>query len=137
MLRSSSLDPEAEELAKTMAQTIDERLFEVNKLYQMGLTEFINAKKEELNMSKALQDKLEAMLMRHHEARIDQIFAEKRKPQTQLFAIEDLILKYRVSCFQRFNKTESQYERDLIQIKYKMSREKVREMRRAASGAED
>lgn len=51
----------------------EEGLCESDRLYNLGLTRFINSKAMKLEMSRATVEKLRTMLMKHHKSRLHKI----------------------------------------------------------------
>ena len=58
---------------KALAKLLEERLFEANKTYILGLKEYVNYQKTLLNLDQSTIDKLRNMLLNHHSNKLHQI----------------------------------------------------------------
>lgn len=106
--------------------TFLERCHESNKLYALGLKQFIFHKTQDKSSSSIISDqieKLRQMLLDHHTDRVDKI-RELSSVRVRFLEIESLIDRYIERCFvdSRRDKDENMYELDLIQIKMILSR---------------
>ena len=71
MPTSSRTDPES--LFQDKERLFEETLQEADRLYELGLTRFIDTKAMKLGMTEQAVAKLRVMLLKHHRERLDKI----------------------------------------------------------------
>ena len=103
-----------------MMNQIRERHFEVSKLYQLGLKDYLFHRKRQEKLSNEVVQKMKRALLRHHKTRTSEIM-HIRDLETRLDRIEKLITQYQEYCFVDLKDStiSNQYMQDLFTIKMK------------------
>ena len=88
-----------DELEKQLLETLKERRCEANKIYNLGLRNFISHKKKVCKGLKNVQmsEKLTKMLTEYHMERLNRILEIKSLEQ-RIYETEFLILRYQINC---------------------------------------
>lgn len=97
---------------------------EANKLYILGLKDFLDMKKRLVKFNSVETEKLQSMLMDHHKNRLVKIMGLK-DIRRRLKEVQNLVAKYQEKCFTE-DKEANQFESDLIAIKVIIHKNKTR-----------